>query len=161
MKSPNFGKRRNGLRPELVVLHYTAMRDCASAARALCDPVREVSAHYLISEQGQVWQLVSEDQRAWHAGVSEYVGRTKCNDFSIGVEVEGCDDVPYTFAQYRALAQLSTRIMEQYPAITASRITGHENIAPGRKTDPGPAFDWAFFHEMLAAFQDGQKVQNT
>ncbi|MFK8021222.1 MAG: 1,6-anhydro-N-acetylmuramyl-L-alanine amidase AmpD [Pseudomonadales bacterium] len=120
-----------------------------------------VSSHFYVRRNGELSQFVSTEQRAWHAGVSEYAGRVKCNDFSIGVEMEGCDDVPYTFAQYRVLAQLSVRIMEQYPAITVSRITGHENIAPGRKTDPGPAFDWTFFREMLADFQDVQKVQDT
>ena len=176
--SPNFDARPPNEKIDLLVVHNISLPPglfgtqsveafFSNCLDATChDYFRDiealrVSAHFYVRRTGELSQFVSTDQRAWHAGVSEYVGRTKCNDFSIGVEVEGCDDVPYTFAQYRALAQLSTRIMEQYPAITASRITGHENIAPGRKTDPGPAFDWAFFHEMLAAFQDGQKVQNT
>lgn len=101
-----------------------------------------VSAHLLVRRDGQVQQFVPLDRRAWHAGVSCYRGRERCNDFSIGIELEGTDDRPFTDAQYDRLVTLTHEIQRHYPAITADRITGHSDIAPGRKTDPGPHFDW-------------------
>ncbi|MDE1169233.1 MAG: 1,6-anhydro-N-acetylmuramyl-L-alanine amidase AmpD [Pseudomonas sp.] len=101
-----------------------------------------VSAHFLIEREGQVTQFVSCLQRAWHAGVSTFEGREACNDFSIGIELEGTDELPFTDAQYQALTRLTEQLLAQFPGITAQRITGHSDIAPGRKTDPGPAFDW-------------------
>ena len=109
----------------------------------------EVSSHLLIERDGSLTQFVSFDQRAWHAGVSEFCGRDNCNDFSIGIELEGCDTEAYTDAQYSSLAAVTGELMRTYPAITRDRITGHSNIAPGRKTDPGPAFDWGRFLAML------------
>ena len=111
----------------------------------------EVSAHCLIERDGQVTQFVPFDSRAWHAGASEFQGRQNCNDFSIGVELEGTDDTPYTGAQYQMLASLTRLLMQTYPAITPERIVGHSHIAPGRKTDPGPAFDWARFKDSILA----------
>ena len=102
-----------------------------------------VSAHLLIRRDGQVIQFVPLNRRAWHAGVSSFQGRESCNDYSIGIELEGTDDLPYTEPQYRKLAEVTELIRRHYPAITKQRITGHCNIAPKRKTDPGPAFDWA------------------
>lgn len=104
-------------------------------------PLR-VSAHFLIERDGTTTQFVSCLQRAWHAGASRYAGRSDCNDFSIGVELEGTDYLPYTDAQYAALHSLTLSLQQAYPAITTQRITGHEFVAPGRKSDPGPAFDW-------------------
>ncbi|MEH6564674.1 MAG: 1,6-anhydro-N-acetylmuramyl-L-alanine amidase AmpD [Halopseudomonas sp.] len=104
-------------------------------------PLR-VSAHFFIERDGAVTQFVSCEQRAWHAGVSRYAGRDNCNDFSIGVELEGTDETPYTDAQYAALGELTRSLQAAYPTITNCRVTGHEHIAPGRKTDPGVAFDW-------------------
>ncbi|MGX5913208.1 1,6-anhydro-N-acetylmuramyl-L-alanine amidase AmpD [Aliidiomarina sp. Khilg15.8] len=109
-----------------------------------------VSAHCLIRRDGELIQYVPFNKRAWHAGVSSWEGRDACNDFSIGIELEGTDTTPYTEQQYQRLAQLTAAIQNTYPAITDDRIVGHEDIAPGRKTDPGPAFDWSRFqHECV------------
>jgi len=102
----------------------------------------KVSAHILIRRDGQVIQFVPFDRRAWHAGASEYQGRQRCNDFSIGIELEGTDTIPYTDDQYQALADLVACLLHTYPGLQRQHITGHSDIAPGRKTDPGPAFDW-------------------
>ena len=102
----------------------------------------EVSAHVLIDREGNCHQFVPFHRRAWHAGESCFEGREQCNDFSIGIELEGTDDAPYTQQQYASLVRLTLAIMESYPAITSARITGHSDIAPQRKTDPGAAFDW-------------------
>lgn len=110
----------------------------------------EVSAHCLIRRDGEVVQYVSFDQRAWHAGASCFDEQQNCNDFSIGIELEGSDETPYTEKQYRSLALVSKAIMQHYPAITSERIAGHSDIAPGRKTDPGPAFDWPAYLKLLA-----------
>jgi len=98
-----------------------------------------VSAHFLIRRSGAIVQFVATDKRAWHAGVSCYAGRTRCNDFSIGIELEGTDTLPYTDAQYATLAALTRLLRTRHPLATAR---GHVHIAPGRKTDPGTAFDW-------------------
>lgn len=102
----------------------------------------EVSSHLYIRRDGAIIQFVAFNQRAWHAGLSQYGGRENCNDFSIGIEMEGCDDEAYSDEQYQALAVCCKTIMQSYPAITKDRITGHEFIAPQRKTDPGSAFRW-------------------
>ena len=109
----------------------------------------QVSAHCLIRRDGELVQFVSFDERAWHAGVSEFAGRAACNDFSIGIELEGTDTSGYTEAQYRKLAAVSRCLMHHYPDITPERIVGHSDIAPGRKTDPGTGFDWALYRAML------------
>ncbi|OXS13837.1 N-acetylmuramoyl-L-alanine amidase [Zobellella denitrificans] len=108
-----------------------------------------VSAHCLIRRDGELVQYVPFDKRAWHAGLSCFEGREQCNDFSVGIELEGTDTGTYTHAQYHVLAEVSRLLMATYPAITPGRITGHSDIAPGRKTDPGPGFDWARFRAML------------
>lgn len=108
-----------------------------------------VSAHLLIRRDGSLIQFVPFQRRAWHAGESRYEDRGACNDFSIGIELEGADDVPYTDIQYQHLAQVSREIMSTYPEITRDRITGHSDIAPERKSDPGPAFDWQRFQQDL------------
>lgn len=120
-------------------------------AHPFFDALRDlrVSAHFFISRAGRVTQYVSLDDRAWHAGVSQWEGREQCNDFSIGIELEGADTVPYTDAQYTALAGLVQILMQRYPAITPARIVGHSDIAPGRKTDPGEAFDWLRFRASV------------
>jgi AmpD protein len=109
-----------------------------------------VSAHVVIRRDGRVTQYVPFGARAWHAGQSEYRGRPACNDFSIGIELEGTDDIPYTDAQYDQLAAVVRALLVAYPLLSATHITGHSDIAPGRKTDPGPAFDWPRFRQMLA-----------
>jgi AmpD protein len=110
----------------------------------------KVSAHLLIRRDGELIQYVPFGQRAWHAGRSCFEEREQCNDFSIGIELEGTDDQPYTDDQYRVLSETIGSIVLEYPAITKDRITGHCDIAPGRKTDPGPAFDWQRLHTLLA-----------
>ena len=109
----------------------------------------QVSAHCLIRRDGELVQFVSFDERAWHAGVSEFAGRAACNDFSIGIELEGTDTSGYTETQYRQLVAVSRCLMHHYPDITPERIVGHSDIAPGRKTDPGTGFDWALYRAML------------
>lgn len=108
-----------------------------------------VSAHCVIYRTGRVEQFVPFDQRAWHAGVSCFQGKLRCNDYSIGIELEGTDTLPYTDAQYDALTHLSEFIINHYPRISLGRIVGHNDIAPGRKTDPGQVFDWARFRTSL------------
>lgn len=108
-----------------------------------------VSSHILIRRDGEVIQFVPFDKRAWHAGESSFNGRSHCNDFSIGIELEGTDTESYEQAQYHRLANLIRGIQTIYPAITNQRIIGHSDIAPGRKTDPGPAFDWIFLKSLL------------
>lgn len=109
----------------------------------------EVSAHFLIRRTGELVQFVSTDERAWHAGVSAWCGRGNCNDFSIGIELEGADDAAYATAQYQALAQLIAVLRQTYPRIASDAIVGHSDIAPGRKTDPGPAFNWRHLRHLL------------
>lgn len=109
----------------------------------------KVSSHLLIRRDGELIQYVPLSQRAWHAGVSSFGGKEHCNDFSIGIELEGTDDQPYTDLQYKILIEVTKEIMEQFPAITTDRIVGHADISPGRKTDPGPSFDWQRYHQML------------
>jgi len=108
-----------------------------------------VSAHLLIRRTGEVIQFVPFIQRAWHAGESLFQGKTRCNDFSIGIELEGTDDLAYEQTQYQQLARVITLLRQTYPAITQDRIVGHVDIAPGRKTDPGPAFDWGYLKGIL------------
>jgi len=109
----------------------------------------KVSSHLLIDRLGNITQFVPFNQRAWHAGVSEFEGRSNCNDFSIGIEMEGADNIAYTDSQYDVLTAVTQVLLEAYPLITPSRIVGHMDIAPGRKTDPGPAFDWARYKSAL------------
>jgi N-acetyl-anhydromuramoyl-L-alanine amidase len=118
-----------------------------------------VSAHCVIYRDGRVWQYVPFEKRAWHAGVSQYQGREKCNDFSIGIELEGTDDTPFTPEQYQALTQLCHALMQQYPLLSVASIVGHSDIAPGRKTDPGPAFNWSDFLADLTALQHAGRIQ--
>lgn len=108
-----------------------------------------VSAHFLIERDGGLTQFVSCHERAWHAGVSSFAGRENCNDFSLGIELEGTDDLPYNEAQYATLQALTCLLLNAYPLLTRQRICGHSDIAPQRKTDPGPAFDWQQFFAGL------------
>ena len=109
-----------------------------------------VSAHLLIRRGGSIIQFVPFHQKAWHAGKSNYRGRDHCNDFSIGIELEGADDVDYESVQYKKLVQVIRALVAAYPTLSRDRIAGHEHIAPGRKTDPGPAFDWGRLRQLLA-----------
>jgi AmpD protein len=108
-----------------------------------------VSAHLLIRRDGDLIQFVDLHERAWHAGASSFTGRSACNDFSIGIELEGADTIPYTDAQYRVLAETVRELMVRFPAIGPERIVGHSDIAPGRKSDPGPAFDWGRLRSLI------------
>lgn len=109
----------------------------------------QVSAHLLIERSGKVTQFVPLGKRAWHAGVSNFQGRDNCNDFSIGIELEGSDDQAFSNQQYTALTAITQIIQQLYPQISADRIVGHSDIAPGRKTDPGPHFDWQRYRQTL------------
>jgi len=111
----------------------------------------KVSSHLLIKRDGELVQYVPINKRAWHAGVSSYQDRESCNDFSIGIELEGTDELPYTEIQYQVLAEVIYDLIESYPALTEQTIAGHSDIAPGRKTDPGSAFDWQHLHDLLSA----------
>jgi AmpD protein len=102
-----------------------------------------VSAHLLVRRNGEIVQFVPLHRRAWHAGASQYEGRSTCNDFSIGIEIEGTDEIFFEDVQYDVTRQLIQALLEAYPTLSPTRITGHSDIAPGRKTDPGPSFDWS------------------
>ncbi len=110
----------------------------------------QVSAHLFIERDGAITQFVPFEARAWHAGASSFEGIPNCNDYSIGIELEGCDDIAYTDAQYNVLAKVTQQILVAYPLITPERIVGHNQIAPERKTDPGEAFDWGRFYNLLS-----------
>ncbi|MDP5142032.1 1,6-anhydro-N-acetylmuramyl-L-alanine amidase AmpD [Rheinheimera baltica] len=111
-----------------------------------------VSAHCVIWRDGRIFNYVPFDKRAWHAGKSDFNGRERCNDFAIGIELEGTDNLPYTEQQYLSLIQLTDFLLQQHPAITSERIVGHCDIAPGRKTDPGIAFDWKRYQRAIKEF---------
>lgn len=165
--SPNANQRPEGQSVNLLVIHNISLppgkfgTGCVQAFFTNhLDPSQDpyfqtiaglkVSAHLFIARDGTVTQFVPFGERAWHAGVSSFHGVANCNDYSIGIELEGCDNIAYTDAQYDALAQVSRHILAAYPEITPERIVGHSQIAPERKTDPGEAFDWARFHELLS-----------
>ena len=165
--SPNFGPRPDGSSISLLVVHNISLPpeqfggphienffcNCLdTAVHPYFETIAElkVSAHALIRRDGSVIQFVSCLDRAWHAGRSSFQGKEECNDYSIGIELEGADDVPYTEDQYRALARLALLAMTAWPEITPGRIAGHSDIAPGRKTDPGPAFEWSRFQTLLS-----------
>jgi len=167
-RSPNFDARPDNAQIKLVVVHGISLppgeyggghiqhffcNRLDSAKHPYFEEICEmtVSAHCLVERDGKLLQFVSFDDRAWHAGLSEWRGETACNDFSVGIELEGCDDDPYTEAQYASLAALIRALRLRYPEIEADAITGHSDIAPGRKTDPGPAFDWQKLTDYLGA----------
>lgn len=164
--SPNCDERPTGIDIDLLVIHGISLPPAQFGGRYIedfflnrLDPgahayfegLRDmrVSAHALIRRDGEVVQFVPFGKRAWHAGVSRFCGRQRCNDFSIGIELEGTDDIPYEDAQYRRLARVTRQLMQAYPGIGKTRIAGHSDIAPGRKTDPGPAFDWQRYLGLL------------
>lgn len=139
--SPNFGARRDGLTPSMVVLHYTAMKSAQAAIERLCDPCSEVSAHYVICRSGEVTQLVEEDHRAWHAGQGEWCGQRDINSRAIGIELDNTGTHPFPEPQMTALETLLEGILFRWP-IPPDNVIGHSDMAPGRKFDPGPRFDW-------------------
>ena len=164
LASPNCDERPAGERVTLLVVHSISLpagRFSGDAVAALftnrLDPSAhpsfaglaglEVSAHFFIRRRGELSQFVPASKRAWHAGASVWNGRERCNDFSVGIELEGTDTTPFTAAQYRILARVTRALQVVYPI---GDIVGHADIAPGRKTDPGPCFDWARYRALLA-----------
>jgi N-acetylmuramoyl-L-alanine amidase len=139
--SPNCGERRGGARPDLIVIHYTAMASMAEARARLCDPAHEVSAHWLISEQGAAEQLVDEALRAWHAGAGAWGAVSDVNSRSIGIELANTGAAPFPEAQMAALERVLAGIMGRW-GIPPARVIAHSDMAPARKSDPGPRFDW-------------------
>lgn len=151
--SLNHGDRR-GQRPELIVLHYTGMADAAAARTRLCDAGAEVSSHWLVSEAGDVEALVPETRRAWHAGAGAWQGREDVNSRSIGIEIANPGDRPFTARQMDALTELLRGIMSRWQIGPVS-VIGHSDLAPGRKIDPGPRFDWQrLAYEGVALWPD-------
>lgn len=164
LPSPHCDERPEGVQPDLVVVHGITLPPGEFGGPWIddlfmgrLDPAAHpyfaeiahlrVSAHLLIRRDGSVTQYVPFHQRAWHAGASSFDGRDRCNDFSIGIELEGTDDIPYERAQYAALVEAVTALHQAYPTLNA--LAGHVDIAPGRKTDPGPAFDWTRLEQAL------------
>lgn len=145
LASPNFDDRPNGRIIDMLVIHYTGMRSAEAAIDRLVDPAAQVSAHYVIDEEGGVTRLVAEDKRAWHAGVSFWRGATDINARSIGIELVNPGHEfgyrPFADAQMRSLEELACAIVSHH-AIAARNIVGHSDVAPTRKTDPGELFDW-------------------
>jgi AmpD protein len=165
--SPNCDRRPAGIDLALIVVHGISLPPGRFGGswidRLFCnglptdaDPYfstlagLKVSAHVLIARDGKLTQYVPFDLRAWHAGRSSHRGRAACNDFSVGIELEGTDDRRYTAKQYRALASLIAALRAAYPSLRSADVVGHSDVAPGRKTDPGPAFDWARLRRLLA-----------
>ena len=165
--SPHHDERPVGVSIDLIVIHGISLPPgkfggdmiehlFCGRGNALCHPACEeikhlkVSAHLLIKRTGAMIQFVPFHQRAWHAGESQFGGRVSCNDFSIGIELEGTETMPYAMEQYAVLVPLIQTLRNTYPAITPDRIVGHQDIAPGRKNDPGPHFDWLYLKGMLA-----------
>ena len=164
--SPNCDARPGGVGIDLLVVHGISLprgRFGSPYVQALfqsrLDPGADpsfaaiadlrVSAHVTIDRAGQLTQFVPFTMRAWHAGASRFEGREACNDFSIGIELEGCDDTPYAAPQYATAVRLALMLMRHWPRITPERVVRHSDIAPGRKTDPGAAFDWSWFCARL------------
>jgi AmpD protein len=158
--SPNADARPDLEDISLIVLHYISLPPgqfgfgyidqlFTNALEVEADPYFKeiarlrVSAHALIRRDGEIVQYVPLDRRAWHAGLSSFRGRPGCNDYSIGIELEGTEDLPFTDRQYEALAEVLEALFREYPGLSPERVAGHSDIAPGRKTDPGPCFDWA------------------
>ena len=143
--SPNYGPRRHGGPPSMIVLHYTGMQSARAALERLRDPEKEVSCHYLVAENGDVFSLVPEEMRAWHAGSGSWGGCADINSLSIGIELAnpGPDDgfPPFPEPQMARLEDVLGEVMERWN-IHPARVIGHSDMAPGRKVDPGPAFDW-------------------
>lgn len=175
LPSPNAGERPDPNDIRLIIVHNISLppgcfggphvdelfTNCLDPAahpyfREIAD--MRVSSHFLIRRDGELTQYVACNRRAWHAGASSWRGRENCNDFAIGIELEGADDIPYEEAQYATLTELTVSLQAAYPGIAPDAVVGHEDVAPGRKTDPGPAFDWPALRARLAAFRnDGEE----
>jgi AmpD protein len=166
--SPNYDARPDGVEAELIVVHGISLppgefggpwieRLFTNTLPLDMHPYfaeiggLRVSSHLLVARDGELTQFVRFTDRAWHAGQSSYNGRTACNDFSIGVELEGLDTLAYEEAQYDTLAEVVAALCDAYPRLSPDRLVGHSDISPGRKTDPGPAFDWERAHRCIGA----------
>lgn len=164
--SPNCDDRPAGVAPDLIVVHgislppgefggpwidrlFTNALPAGHHAYFAQIADRKVSSHLLIRRDGETVQYVPFHRRAWHAGVSQYRGRERCNDFSIGIELEGTDDSAYEPSQYRELSKVILQLCNAYSSLSRARVAGHSDIAPGRKSDPGEAFDWPRLRAML------------
>ena len=166
VRSPNTDKRPDGVRPDLLVIHNISLppeqfggpyieqlfTNCLQPQehpyfKTIAD--LKVSSHLLIDRKGNLIQFVSLHDRAWHAGVSSWQGKENCNDYSIGIELEGSDNQEFTPIQYEVLSAITKSLKQAYPEISHDRIVGHSDIAPGRKTDPGPHFNWQKFKQFL------------
>ena len=171
--SPNFDSRPSGVEADLIVIHGISLppgefggpwieRLFTNSLPAEIHPyfaevaALRVSSHLVVQRDGALTQYVSFADRAWHAGQSSYEGREACNDFSVGVELEGADTLPYEATQYDTLAKAVAALCAAYPRLSAQRLVGHSDIAPGRKTDPGPAFDWPRARRLIASACLGQ-----
>jgi N-acetylmuramoyl-L-alanine amidase len=152
--SPNFGPRREGLTPFIVVLHYTAMKSLEAALDRLCDPAAEVSAHYVIGRRGETLRLVDEAERAWHAGAGSWRGLGDINSRSIGIELDNTGQHPFPEPQMQALEGLLRDLLARWH-IAPADVIGHSDLAPGRKQDPGPRFDWARLARQRLAASSG------
>lgn len=146
--SPNFGPRKDGKQPSLLILHYTGMPSAFESLKKLQDKAAEVSAHYLVDEDGTIHRLVPEEMRAWHAGVSFWAGETDVNSASIGIEIQNPGHEggyrPFPPGQMQAVSALCRDILDRHPRILPSGVLGHSDVAPGRKQDPGELFDWKY-----------------
>jgi len=168
--SPNNDDRPDGAVPESLIVHGISLppgefggpeieqlftNSLDWDARPYFAEIRglEVSTHLLIRRDGELVQFVPFSRRAWHAGDSSFRGRTCCNDFSIGIELEGDDETPYTDSQYSVLIAVTNALVAAYPALSAREMAAHSDISPGRKTDPGPAFDWLRLYDGLSQNQ--------
>lgn len=148
--SPNHGERRGGMRPTILLLHYTGMETGAAAEDWLCDPRSEVSAHYLVHEDGEVVRMVAEDRRAWHAGRSVWRGIEDINSASIGIEIvnggHAFGSPEFAAPQIEAVIGLCRSILRRWPSIRPEMVLAHSDVAPGRKCDPGERFPWRRLH---------------
>jgi AmpD protein len=172
--SPHFYARPGGVLPELIIVHSISLPPGEfggpwidrlftgglppEAHSYFRDVARlRVSAHALIQRDGTIVQYVPFGQRAWHAGQSHYRGRAACNDFSIGIELEGTDSIPYADPQYEQLGTLVEALLAAYPSLSSEHVVGHSEVAPGRKTDPGPSFDWERWRSILRSHGRGER----
>jgi len=166
IQSPHHNARPDGVEIDLIVLHAISLPDGQFESQYIdalfmgqldyaADPSfgslkgLNVSAHFVVARDGAITQFVSCDEKAWHAGISEWDGRSGCNDYAIGIEMIGDEVSPFTTAQYRETARLCKTLIQRYPAITSERIVGHQDIAPGRKWDPGKQWSWPHFRRSL------------
>ena len=141
--SPNFSKKtRKSSSIKFIIIHYTGMQSEIASIQRLKNKKAKVSCHYLINRKGKIIQMVPENKTAWHAGISSFNNEENCNDYSLGIELIGSDTTKFSKDQYDSLKWLINTLKSFFPEIKSSNVVGHSDIAPGRKTDPGPFFDW-------------------